>query len=218
MAGIAALAIAAMVAAVVLQTPPVAAGPPQVAAVVLQTPPVAAGPPQMGPQGPWNAAGFQGAWCAQGDRNKPCSISVNGAFLSLTNEAGSTSSGTFGGMNQNTITAMQWNFVQGTLSPDGSRINWTNGTFWARCSSGGGGHRPPNLDGTWYRDGKRSMSCSIRQNKRSLRLRNESGQTGTGTVDGKWHVTSNWAGTTVAGTISPDGNTIYWNNGTSWSR
>jgi WD40-like Beta Propeller Repeat len=179
-----------------------------------------ASPQQIGPsQGPWNTAGFQGAWCAQGDRNKHCSIGVNGPFLTLTNENGDTSTGNFGGMGQNTITAVQWNFVQGTLSPDGSRINWTNGTYWTRCQGGGGGgHRPPNLDGTWYRDGKRSRACSIRQNKRNLRLRNESGQTATGTIDGNSHVTTNWSGNQIAGTISKDGNTIYWNNGTSWSR
>ncbi len=175
-------------------------------------------PPQNPQQSPWNSAGFQGAWCAQGDRSKRCSISVNGPFLTLTNENGNSSTGTFGRMGQNTVTADQWNFVQGTLSPDGSRINWTNGTYWTRCQGGGGGHRLPNLDGTWYRDGNRSLACSIRQNKKNIRLRNENGQTATGSVDGPHYLTTTWSGTQIAGTISADGNTIYWNNGTSWSR
>jgi len=175
-------------------------------------------------QSPWNVAGFQGAWCAQGDRTKRCSISVNGPFLTFTNENGSTSSGNFGGMGRNTVTADQWNFVQGTLSSDGSRINWSNGTYWTRCQGGGGGggggggYRTPNLDGTWYRGGNRSLACTIRQNKKSIRLRNEKGQTATGTIDGPHYVSTNWSGTQIAGTISADGNTIYWNNGTNWSR
>jgi hypothetical protein len=73
---------------------------------------LSAAPPPQQPN-PWNASAFQGAWCAQGDRTKQCSISVNGPFLTFTNETGSTSSGHFGGMGQNVVTADQWNFVQG---------------------------------------------------------------------------------------------------------
>jgi hypothetical protein len=132
------------------------------------------------PQNPWQPSGFQGAWCAQGDPAKQCSITGNGAFLTFTNESGSTSTGHFVGMDQNTVSADQWQFVQGTLTPDASRINWSNGTFWARCASGGGGggRHVPNVDGTWFRGGDRSKSCYIRQRKRNLSLTNEGGQTG----------------------------------------
>jgi hypothetical protein len=177
-----------------------------------------AGPSQ---QGPMASSGFQGAWCAQGDPSKQCSVSGNGVFLTFTNEAGSTSSGHFVGMSQNVVSADEWNFVQGTLSGDGRTINWSNGTYWARCpgsGGGGGGHRTPNLDGTWYRGGDRSQRCNIRQRRRNIQLRNESGQTASGSIDGRGRVTTNWSGTQISGAISPDGNTIYWNNGTSWSR
>lgn len=190
-----------------------------IAAVVafrLETTRALAVPPQ---QIPGAASGFQGAWCAQGDPAKQCSVSSNGVFLSFTNENGDTSTGHFVGMSQKVVSADQWNFVQGTLSSDGRRINWSNGTYWARCpGGGGGGHRTPNLDGTWYRSGDRSQRCSIRQRKKDLQLRNESGQTATGSIDQRGHVTSNWSSTQIDGTISADGNTIYWNNGTSWSR
>ena len=83
------------------------------------------------------SAAFTGAWCAQGDPTKHASISSNGAFLTLTNENGDTSPGQFQG--QTAIVAPGWQFVTGNLSPDGSQINWSNGTFWARCNSGGGG-------------------------------------------------------------------------------
>ena len=177
-------------------------------------------PALASPQDPWQPSGFQGAWCAQGDPAKQCSITSNGAFLNLTNENGSTSTGHFVGMGQNMVSADQWNFVQGTLSPDATRIDWSNGTFWARCSSGGGGggRHIPNVDGTWFRGGDRSKSCYVQQHRRRLALTNESGQTGSGRTDGRWHLTSNWSGTQVNGTISRDGDTIYWDNGTSWTR
>src|SRR5713101_7196636 len=131
------------------------------------------------PQGPMGNSSFLGAWCAQGDPTKHCSVSGNGVFLTFTNENGETSTGRFVGMQQNVVSADQWNFVQGTLSADGRTINWSNGTYWTRCS-GGGGHRTPNLDGTWYGSGDRSQSCNIRQRKRNLQLRNESGQSASG--------------------------------------
>jgi hypothetical protein len=177
----------------------------------------AASAPQMPGQPP---SRFLGAWCAQGDPAKQCSVSMNGLFLTFTNESGSTSSAHYIGVDQNVVSADQWGFVQGTLSQDGTRINWSNGTYWARCSGGGGGggRNYPNVDGTWYRGGDHSKSCYIRQKKRNLSLTNEQGDSGTGNTDGRWHLTTNWAGTTVHGTISRDGNTIYWDNSTTWTR
>ncbi|HKD86364.1 MAG TPA: hypothetical protein VKB58_16560 [Terriglobales bacterium] len=171
------------------------------------------------PQDFGQAARIAGQWCAQGDKSKHCSISNNGPFLSFTNEQGSTSSGHFTNMQQTEFSADQWRFVRGTLSPDGLRIDWSNGTYWMRCSgSGGGGGRRPNLDGTWYRDGDHSMRCTIRQKKGNLSLKNESGQTATGSFDGNRRIITNWSGQQIVGSISEDGNTIDWDNGTSWSR
>jgi hypothetical protein len=119
----------------------------------------------------FGAGRISGDWCAQGDKTKRCSISSNGAFLTFTNENGSKSTGHFVNMQQTVFSADEWQFVQGTLSPDGLRIDWTNGTYWMRCGSSGGGGRRPNLDGTWYRDGNRSQACSIRQKKGNLHLR-----------------------------------------------
>ena|SRR5215469_1416286 len=179
---------------------------------------VAAAPPQL----PMNGGrGFLGQWCAQGDSNKRCSISANGPFFSLTNEQGSTSSGTLQGMNSNTITATQWQFVQGTLSSDGRQINWSNGTFWARCDGGGGGGggwRRPNLQGTWYRDGNHSYACSINQRSNNLTFTNEQGTTAQGKFLGNKNVTANWNGQTINGTLVKNGGQINWDNGTMWSR
>ena len=86
------------------------------------------------------ASGFLGAWCAQGDPGKHASISGNGVFLTLTNENGDTSPGNLQGSNQ--IQAPGWQFVTGTLSSDGSQINWSNGSYWARCEDDNGGGIP----------------------------------------------------------------------------
>jgi len=162
-------------------------------------------------------AGFLGAWCAQGDPMKQASISNNGVFLNLINENGDTSVGNLQGSNQ--VVAPGWQFVTGTLSRDGGQINWSNGTFWARCrNSGGGGRRSFNLNGNWYPNGNRSQSCSIQQRRGNLTLQNETGQRATGSFNGRNRVSTNWSGTRISGMLSSDGNRIDWDNGTYWIR
>jgi hypothetical protein len=162
------------------------------------------------------SAAFTGTWCAQGDPTKQASITDNGAFLTLTNENGDTSTGQYQG--QNSIVAPGWQFVTGTLSPDGSQINWSNGTLWARCNTGGGGHQRLSLTGTWYAQGNHSQSCSIRQRGNNLELSNESGDHASGQITGKRQLTTNWNGTPIAGTVTLNGNRINWDNGTFWTR
>lgn len=175
------------------------------------------------PYGPQDAATFLGTWCAQGDPSKQASIasSFPGPFLNLTNESGSTSYGRLQGPNQ--IVAPQWDFVVGTLSPDGSQINWSNGTMWARCPSDSGGWPGypgflPRLTGTWYANGDPARRCSIRQRQGALDLRNEAGQSASGVFLRRHLVTTNWNGNTIQGRISRDGDRIDWNNGTYWVR
>ncbi len=161
------------------------------------------------------ASGFLGAWCAQGDPGKHASISGNGVFLTLTNENGDTSPGNLQGSNQ--IQAPGWQFVTGTLSNDGSQINWSNGSYWARCEDDNGGGIPwPNLTGTWFANGDRTRSCSIRQRHGRLRLQNESGQAASGSFDDGRHITTIWSGNTIQGRIRQHGNRIDWDNGTYW--
>lgn len=174
--------------------------------------PSSGAPLQM--NGPQQGSGFLGAWCAQGDPSKHASIAGNGVFLTLTNENGDTSPGNFQGNNQ--IQAPGWQFVTGTLSGDGSQINWSNGTYWARCDSGGGGWF--TLTGTWFANGDRSRACSIHQRRGRLSLQNENGDSAGGSYEGRHHIVTNWSGNTIRGTISRDGNRINWDNGTYWIR
>src|SRR5271156_6243343 len=81
-------------------------------------------------------SGFLGAWCAQGDPSKHASVSSNEAYFNLANENGKTSMGNL--INANQISAPDWQFITGTLSHNGRRIDWSNRTFWTRCSNGGG--------------------------------------------------------------------------------
>jgi hypothetical protein len=163
------------------------------------------------------SAAFTGGWCAQGDPTKQASISDNGAFLTLTNENGDTSTGQYQG--QNGIVAPGWQFVTGTLSPDGSQINWSNGTFWARCDTGGGGgYQRLNLTGIWNPQGNRNQTCSIQQHGNHLQLSNESGDRAIGQLTGKRKLTTNWNGSSIVGTITANGNRINWDNGTYWTR
>ena len=134
----------------------------------------------------------------------------------MTNENGDTSTGQYQG--QNGIVAPGWQFVTGTLSPDGSQINWSNGTFWARCNTGGGGHQRLSLTGTRYAQGNHSQSCSIRQRGNNLELSNESGDHASGQITGKRELTTNWNGTPIAGTVTLNGTRINWDNGTFWTR
>jgi hypothetical protein len=178
--------------------------------------------PQQGPQDQssrnrYQNAGFVGGWCAQGDPTKQTSISYNGTFYNLTNESGDTSIGNLQGNNQ--IQAPGWQFVTGTLSRNGQQIQWSNGTFWARCPpphGGGGGQL--NLNGNWYPNGNRSLQCSIQQHRGNLTLQNEGGVRASGSFNGKWNISTNWQGTKINGTVSRDGNRINWDNGTYWIR
>jgi hypothetical protein len=170
----------------------------------------------QGPPNPRSAA-FTGGWCAQGDPTKQASISDNGAFLTLTNENGDTSTRQYQGSNG--IVAPGWQFVTGTLSPNGSQINWSNGAFWARCDTGGGvGYQRLNLTGIWNPQGNDNQKCSIKQRGNHLELSNESGDQATGQITGKRKLTTNWNGTSIVGTVTADGNRINWDNGTYWMR
>ena len=160
---------------------------------------------------------FAGSWCGQGDRANPANITDNGAFLTLkVTEANSSI-----GFNQDerTIFAPGWQPITGTLTTDGKRIDWSNGTYWVRCNIPKAHPHPRlKLAGTWYADGFRSEVCSIRQNGSVLQLDNGHGASASGSFDAQGRLTTDWHGNSIVGVVSADGNRIDWDNGTWWVR
>jgi poly(beta-D-mannuronate) lyase len=158
--------------------------------------------------------GFLGAWCVEGDPDRHASIAEKNDALVLDNGLRSSSSGDLSG--QGGIFAPEWQ-VLGTLTPDRTQLDWTNGTYWMRCVAHPLG-RLPRLGGTWIAMGLRSKPCSIQQHGRDLSLDNGLGATGTGRVDRTGAIHSDWSGNPILGQLTPDGNHINWDNQTYWTR
>lgn len=158
---------------------------------------------------------FVGQWCVEGDAAKKGSIGDVGVSMTVTNELGDASVVRALGGQQ--IAALAWGGVAGTLTPDRSEIDWSNGTYWARCKTAPTEERR-KLAGTWYGQGLRARKCSIRQEGDRLRLDNGQGGKATGEVDSAGRVSSNWNGQVIQGTVTLDGNHINWENHTYWTR
>ncbi len=77
------------------------------------------------------------------------------------------------------------------------------------------GREARNLEGRWYMNGDRNKPAEINGDSRNLQARNENGDTSRLEVDrnGTVHA-SDWQGLT--GHLR--GNTIEWDNGTTWTR
>jgi poly(beta-D-mannuronate) lyase len=160
---------------------------------------------------------FIGTWCGQGDRMDAATITDSGAFLTLKASEINASIGVYRDMN--TIFAPGWQFITGTLSPDGKRIDWSNDTYWTRCKiPEARAHSRLKLAGTWYADGMRAEVCSIRQHDNTLQLDKGRGAIASGSVDEQGRLTTDWSGNSIVGTVSSDGNRIEWDNGTWWVR
>jgi hypothetical protein len=74
--------------------------------------------------GPAPDQGISGRWYHDG---KPTSVSVTGRAVTITNEAGQSSSGSLAG-NEIAI----FGGPSGRISDGGRRISWSNGTTWSR--------------------------------------------------------------------------------------
>lgn len=75
-------------------------------------------------QAPSQGQDISGRWYHDG---KPTSISVSGQTVTITNEAGQSSSGSMSG-NEIVISGG----IRGHVGPRGQRISWNNGTEWKR--------------------------------------------------------------------------------------
>src|SRR6516164_2073104 len=76
------------------------------------------------------------------------------------------------------------------------------------------------LPGEWLFEGKEDQPCAIFQHGRVLLLVNEEGELATGRVSGANTLTvlkGSWE-EGLTGTLSDDGKSISWGNGTTWKR
>jgi len=155
---------------------------------------------------------FLGDWCVESRPELRGTIADGGDFLILRNELGATSTGELRG--PILLLASLWN-AAGALTPDRSQIDWTNGTYWARCTSTPL-QQPVNLNGIWIgRDG----SCSIQQDGDRLELGETKDCLASGRVDATGHLTLVSYGMKVEGTVTADGKHINWQDSTSyWTR
>jgi poly(beta-D-mannuronate) lyase len=159
-------------------------------------------------------ARFFGEWCAEGNPEWKSSIADQGNVVVLTTQTGDTSTGE--AKAPNVLVARAWGPVVGTLTPDGSQIDWTNGSYWEKCTTGAASSRT-QLAGTWYPMGM-PVASTIRQQGHKLQLDNGQGGSGTGQVDAEGHLTTVWNGQRITGVVTADGNHINWDNGTYWTR
>ena len=155
---------------------------------------------------------FLGDWCAEGRTDLHGTIADGGDFLTLNNGQGSTSIGEPHG--PFLLFAPMWDSVSGSLTPDRSQIDWSNGTYWTRCPSTPL-RRPVNLDGKWVaQDG----SCSIQQLGDRLQVGDTKDCQASGRVDEKGHLTLDFSGIKLEGFVTADGNHINWEDGSYWTR
>jgi poly(beta-D-mannuronate) lyase len=154
---------------------------------------------------------FLGDWCVEGSADLHGTIADGGDFLALRNEHGAASSGEQRG--PFFLLAPLWN-VAGALTPDRRQIDWSNGTYWARCPSAPL-HRPVNLNGRWI---AQVGGCSIRQQGDKLQLGDTKDCLATGRVDESGHLTLDFYGIKYEGAVAADGNHINWQDTSYWTR
>lgn len=73
--------------------------------------------------------GFVGTWFLERSGSEECHIKRDGDGFKITNEAGYSAHGTVSG--RNVLTIWDWQ-IDGFLSDDRNRINWTNRDSWIR--------------------------------------------------------------------------------------
>jgi poly(beta-D-mannuronate) lyase len=155
---------------------------------------------------------FLGEWCGEGKTELRATITDGGDFFVLDNGQGSLSCGEAHG--PYVMAALEWGSVLGVLAPDRSQIDWSNGTYWARCPSKPTTH-PINLTGLWIaQDG----SCFVRQQGNSVRSGDTKDCVASGSVDQKGHLVLDAFGGKFEGDVTADGNHINWVDGSYWTR
>ena len=166
-----------------------------------------------------------GAWTSGG---KSASITQDPSDpnrLVFTNEYGSKSSGSFA--NSTTVIAHDWeNGLRGTLTDNGRTIRWANGTAWLRAgsstdsssTSSGSSINLPSLGGAWTSGGKSTSITQDPSDSNRLVFTNEYGSKSSGSFANSMTVIAHDWENGLRGTLTDNGQTIRWANGTAWLR
>jgi hypothetical protein len=139
--------------------------------------------------------------------------------------ASTTSLGINAGPNLSQYPLAYFDFTVGTRAGDNIRYVYI---YESVGSSGGGSTKNvsdnennPNLQGNWecqYQPGDPWKSCSINQDGENLTFNNERGQSSSGKFESRTRViATQWEGG-LGATIQNHGNTIKWDNGSTWKR
>jgi len=160
---------------------------------------------------------LNGTWEMYNAKNvkfdKPATISQNGDNLSIDNGYGTNSTAVLSGNTFKTSDGLT-----GTVSADGTRINWSIGFVWIKqVSNNPQSRKGSDLSGTWSMfegNGKQyDKDATITQNGVSVTLDNGYGAQATvNLLDSKLMVRA-WR---LTGSVSADGRRIDWSNGFYW--
>ena len=157
------------------------------------------------------AAGLSGQWFHDG---RPTSIRVDpdGRNLTIIDENGRRTSGV-----ANSPYELDFRGLKGSVSDGGRRISWNNGTTWTREPHKGGSDVGPSpgqgISGRWFHDGK-PTSVSVSPGG-SVTITDEQGKTTIGHMSGNGDIVMS---SLISGRVSPNGRSISWSNGTTWTR
>ncbi|MEW6130198.1 MAG: hypothetical protein AB1757_24390 [Acidobacteriota bacterium] len=159
---------------------------------------------------------LSGTWVMYNDKavqfDKSAVIKQNGANLSLDNGYGTKSTAVLTGRTFTTSDGMS-----GTVTPDGTRIDWTKPAryFWVRQTVFGA---TPDLNYKWMMFDDKSLPiaglASIAQDGFNLSIDNGHGVKSTAVYVGDRFKTSDG----LTGTPTADGSRINWSNGYFWIR
>lgn len=136
-----------------------------------------------------------------------------------------------GSVRGNQISTVEFK-VSGTLSADGNKISWANGTYWVRNSSIRSSNRnntskPPasrikNVTGNWagyFKDGRKSAYVwKISQNGSTLSIKEigtSQNLVSRGRISGDQVFATDFK---TKGKLSADGRAIYWSDGVIWRK
>ncbi|GGG98413.1 alginate lyase family protein [Silvibacterium dinghuense] len=161
-----------------------------------------------------------GDWCTMGDPASHDTIARSADGLIATTDHGDSSQARVLQTEKDKaaeIVAPGWLSVTGALDKSGTQIDWSNGTFWERCSAIHPAKQPLSLSGAWYGNVDFSQPCDVKQH--GMRLTMACGKFGdaTGELHADGSLDTDWSGRQIAGVVTPDGRHILWANQTYWT-